>query len=361
MPPSQYLVVRYEDIMAGHFDALERFLGRAVGSAASAVEWSGFIKRTTSVENWPRYFSPRDLERFSAAFEGFHDHFGYELDPASCRARLAPSPGSRAVTWEETGDYVITVLNRFRSENALPLFVPGGDRFAGAHPYEQAYLALMRQENLEEGLGFIDEAIEQEPGIAGYHRLKARILLALGRKTSAEAVAMGALELRPRSTDLLALLRDLAVERGDRATELTFHRDLAKMEDKEAAWRRLIFLLIRERAFDEALVCCEDLIARFPENSAYWQGYARVLLHCDRADEALQAASEALKLSSETAAHWAVYARTLAQVGRPKEALEAAGKAAQLDPQKAVPRGVQEAWEARCRSARAHPSTSALL
>ncbi len=339
---SKYLVVRYEDIMAGQYDSLAHFLERPVGAAGPAVEWSDYIKRTTSIQNWPRYFSQRDFLKFSEAFEGFHDHYGYRLE--------LYSGASRSASWDETGAYVTKVVNRFRQENALPPYRPGGRRFAGTRDYERAFLALMREENLEEAVGFIDEAILQEPEIAGYHRLKARILLALGRKASAEAVATAALNLSPKSTDLLALLRDLAVERSDRAAELAFHRDLAKLEDKEAAWRRLIFLLIREQAFDEALLCCEELLGRFPANSAYWQGYARVLLHCSRPRDALQAASKALELSPDAAAHWAVYARTLAQVDRPREALAAADKAAQLDPRKAVPRGVLDAWEARSRS-----------
>ncbi|OQY02514.1 MAG: hypothetical protein B6I22_13505 [Desulfobacteraceae bacterium 4572_123] len=77
-----WFLFKYENMIAGNFDALNEYLGFAVKVDAEVPVSTGKAKvvRKKASGDWRQWFTKQDVELFKPAYKGYMELIGYDLD-----------------------------------------------------------------------------------------------------------------------------------------------------------------------------------------------------------------------------------------------------------------------------------------
>lgn len=75
-----YFVYKYEDLIAGRFDALEQYLGFNITFSGDVDAKHQRVARTKDAGGWRDWFTPADVEFYRPMFQDFLAKYDYELD-----------------------------------------------------------------------------------------------------------------------------------------------------------------------------------------------------------------------------------------------------------------------------------------
>jgi hypothetical protein len=75
-----YFVFKYEDLIAGRFDELERYLGIPIAFSGDVDAKHQRVARTKDAGGWRDWFTPVDVEYYRPLFQDFLAKYDYELD-----------------------------------------------------------------------------------------------------------------------------------------------------------------------------------------------------------------------------------------------------------------------------------------
>lgn len=109
-----WLLYRYEDMVAGHYRELNRYLGFEIDPSATVAEGLERVVRRKGSGDWRHWFTPEDVAHYGDGrlrpyMETFgYDHDDWELDPD---AELDPEHGSI---------YMATLFEDHRSPDGAP-------------------------------------------------------------------------------------------------------------------------------------------------------------------------------------------------------------------------------------------------
>ncbi|HET9916470.1 MAG TPA: hypothetical protein VFQ89_05130 [Candidatus Binatia bacterium] len=86
-----YFVYKYEDLIAGRFDELERYLGFTITFSGEVDAKHQRVARTKEAGGWRDWFTPDDVEYYRPQFDDFLVKYGYDTDWAlNPNPRIAP-------------------------------------------------------------------------------------------------------------------------------------------------------------------------------------------------------------------------------------------------------------------------------
>lgn len=110
-----YFIYRYEDLVAGQFDTLTRYLGFSLTKELAVVPRElSRITRTRQSGDWENWFLASDIERFRPCFQPIMDCFGYGEDWSLGTRRQIPP--------QHASDYFLRIAAEKRREcGASPL------------------------------------------------------------------------------------------------------------------------------------------------------------------------------------------------------------------------------------------------
>ncbi len=117
MPPYDYFVLKYEDLIAGRLAPLESYLGLPLTQDDSVAGEFQRVVRTKGSGGWRDWFTAEDVSFFRPLFSASLARFGYDSDDWRINpdAILAPAHGS---------SYFLRVLNERRRLGGLPEIEP---------------------------------------------------------------------------------------------------------------------------------------------------------------------------------------------------------------------------------------------
>jgi hypothetical protein len=107
-PRSAWFLYRYEDMVAGDYRDLERYLGFAIEPTATVGEGLERVERRKGTGDWRHWFTPSDVEHYrSGGLARYLDAFGYDDGDWALAPRpvLDPRFGS---------DYARSLFTRYR-------------------------------------------------------------------------------------------------------------------------------------------------------------------------------------------------------------------------------------------------------
>lgn len=93
-----WVVIRYEDLLAGQWGSIERALGRAVITRGTQSKNFNHIVRSRGSESWRKWFTAQDVAVLTPIFQPYLVKWGYETSdvswPIDPLPTLNPSEGS---------------------------------------------------------------------------------------------------------------------------------------------------------------------------------------------------------------------------------------------------------------------------
>jgi hypothetical protein len=75
-----YFVYKYEDLIVGRFDELERYLGFTITFSGEVDAKHKRVARAKEAGGWRDWFTPADVEYYRPLFQDFLIKYGYDLD-----------------------------------------------------------------------------------------------------------------------------------------------------------------------------------------------------------------------------------------------------------------------------------------
>jgi hypothetical protein len=106
-------ILRYEDMVAGHLQPLEKYLGCRLQQPFAVHKKVDRVARTRSSGSWQHWFTQEDEAVLAPLFAGYIN--AYKYAPAWT---LAPEPNISA---EHSTDYVRRIVNQRRAKEKLEL------------------------------------------------------------------------------------------------------------------------------------------------------------------------------------------------------------------------------------------------
>lgn len=195
---------------------------------------------------------------------------------------------------------------------------------------------LARLGRYEEALAAADHALELQPGMHVWAN-KSKVLRLLGRYEEALACADRAIELKPMRLDGWVQKGAVLKALGRYEEALSCFERMLELDPRDGtAWGEKGELLLRLGRTDEALGCLDRAVGySLGDAGAYF--YKGVILNEQgQYDAALASYERALELRPSFAEAWVNRGNLLLHLGRPEEALDCLDRALKLSPNEAM-------------------------
>jgi tetratricopeptide (TPR) repeat protein len=154
------------------------------------------------------------------------------------------------------------------------------------------------------------------------HRLRAMVLLTLGRNDAAEAVFTQMLSRWPDDGYALASRAHLRAQSGRRSQAIADQQRLVEVHPRRSAadWFNLAYLLDEAGRHDEAEPAFRRAVELDPKLDRAWYGLGLSLIRMQRLDEAVEALKRNTELQPMSPYGWYQLARVEVDRAQPEEA-----------------------------------------
>jgi hypothetical protein len=199
-------VLRYEDFVDGKLDELNRYNGFEVPSDPDISDQRQKVLRSKAYGDWHKWLLPEDVEYFRNVYRNYLDRFGYDTTLRS----------SEPLDEATTVAYSIKVNNHARRTRWLPEFRPGSITLLeeGEH-FQEARRALLNGK-LDQAEEMVDKLLAVNPGVAGFHHLRSRIMRKKGEYARASEALRHAIAILPEEFEFHRLLSQALRKTGNK-------------------------------------------------------------------------------------------------------------------------------------------------
>lgn len=193
---------------------------------------------------------------------------------------------------------------------------PRGPISGAKSPEFEALLGLVEKGELPLALARVEQALELQPEEPNLYRLKAKILLTLGRKTEALDFLTTKMEERPDLVELRAVRGLILKELGHRESAKDDLLWVASSSRSKELYVALTDLMEGERAFGEAVNFLAEALKIDPTDPSLWFKKAQLEMQLGRLQGAALSILEARKLAPGEVAYQQFYIDFLAYTGQ---------------------------------------------